>query len=57
MRSHVHPFDKSCKLRFAHKLNVAQQIKKIVGGKALISDVSRLETGALTEEVVQSGIM
>ncbi|OJJ30911.1 hypothetical protein ASPWEDRAFT_118839 [Aspergillus wentii DTO 134E9] len=40
----------------AYQVNFAQEIKKAVGDKLLISAVGGIKTGALAEEVVQSGI-
>ncbi|KAI9927533.1 hypothetical protein MW887_003151 [Aspergillus wentii] len=40
----------------AYQVNFAQEIKKAVGNRLLISAVGGIKTGALAEEVVQSGI-
>ncbi|RAL09049.1 putative NADH oxidase [Aspergillus homomorphus CBS 101889] len=40
----------------AYQVHLAQEIKKAVGDKLLISAVGGIKTGALAEEVVQSGI-
>ncbi|KAF7592211.1 hypothetical protein BBP40_000482 [Aspergillus hancockii] len=40
----------------AYQVHFAQEIKKAVGDKLLISAVGGIKTGALAEEVVQSGI-
>ncbi|KAB8264893.1 hypothetical protein BDV32DRAFT_134792 [Aspergillus pseudonomiae] len=40
----------------AYQVHFAQKIKKAVGDKLLISAVGGIKTGALAEEVVQSGI-
>ncbi|PYH88421.1 putative NADH oxidase [Aspergillus ellipticus CBS 707.79] len=40
----------------AYQVHFAQEIKKAVGGKIFIAAVGGIKTGALAEEVVQSGI-
>ena len=40
----------------AYQVHLAQEIKKAVGDKILISAVGGIKTGPLAEEVVQSGI-
>ncbi|RAK95820.1 NADH:flavin oxidoreductase/NADH oxidase [Aspergillus ibericus CBS 121593] len=40
----------------AYQVHLAQEIKKAVGDKLLISAVGGIKTGALAEDVVQSGI-
>ncbi|KAA8650881.1 hypothetical protein EYZ11_005828 [Aspergillus tanneri] len=40
----------------AYQVHLAQEVKKAVGDKLLVSAVGGIKTGALAEEVVQSGI-
>ncbi|CAM1509508.1 Fc.00g032470.m01.CDS01 [Cosmosporella sp. VM-42] len=40
----------------AYQVHLAQEIKKTVGDKVLVSAVGGIKTGALAEEVLQSGI-
>ncbi|KAL4793701.1 hypothetical protein BDV19DRAFT_399894 [Aspergillus venezuelensis] len=40
----------------AYQVHLAQEVKKVVGDRLLVTAVGSIKTGALAEEVVQSGI-